>query len=51
LNDQSDGAEGIVLIIRGAADTDIEQEADQAQLRLSIDRQAVVRYGINVRSV
>jgi len=37
--------------VPGAADTFIEQEADQAQLQISIDRQAVARYGINVRDV
>ena len=35
----------------GAADTGIEQEDDQAQLRIRIDRQAVARYGLNVRDV
>ena len=35
----------------GAADTAIEQEADQSQIRIRIDRQAVARYGINVRDV
>ena len=35
----------------GAADTGIEQEEDQAQLRLRLDRQALARYGINVRDV
>lgn len=35
----------------GAADTAIEQEMDQSQLRIRIDRQAVARYGINVRDV
>ena len=35
----------------GAADTGIEQEEDQAQLRLELDRQAIARYGINVRDV
>ena len=47
-------AQRILEVIRGvpgAADTAIEQEADQAQLRLRIDRQAVARYGINVRDV
>ena len=47
-------AQQILAVIRavpGAADTAIEQEADQAQLRLRIDRQAVARYGINVRDV
>ena len=35
----------------GAADTGIEQEEDQAQLRIRLDRQALARYGINVRDV
>ena len=35
----------------GAADTAIEQEADQAQLVIRIDRGKVARYGINVRDV
>ncbi len=37
--------------VPGAADTAIEQEPDQAQLRIRIDRQEVARYGINVRDV
>jgi heavy metal efflux system protein len=37
--------------IPGAADTFLEQELGQAQLRILIDRQAVARYGINVRDV
>ncbi len=37
--------------IRGAADASIEQEKDQAQLRISIDRLQVARYGINVSDV
>jgi len=37
--------------INGAADTSIEQEADQAQLKISIDRSKVARYGINVADV
>ena len=41
----------LIRQIRGAADTSIEQEADQAQLRLSIDRLQVARYGINVSDV
>jgi cobalt-zinc-cadmium resistance protein CzcA len=47
-------AEKILEVIRqtpGAADSAIEQEADQSQLRIRIDRQAVARYGINVRDV
>lgn len=37
--------------VPGAADTSIEQEADQAQLRILIDRLRVARYGINVSDV
>jgi heavy metal efflux system protein len=37
--------------VPGAADTSIEQEADQAQLRIVIDRMRVARYGINVGDV
>ena len=48
------GRAGHLEIIRkvpGAADTAIEQEADQAQLRIAINRHEVARYGINVRDV
>ena len=37
--------------IPGAADTFLEQESEQAQLRIQIDRRNVARYGINVRDV
>jgi cobalt-zinc-cadmium resistance protein CzcA len=37
--------------VRGAADTSIEQEAEQAQLRIAVDRYRVARYGINVSDV
>ena len=37
--------------VPGAADTSIEQEAEQAQLRIVIDRLRVARYGINVADV
>ena len=35
----------------GAADTSIEQETDQAQLRITINRFQMARYGINVGDV
>src|SRR5262245_65351905 len=35
----------------GAADTSIEQEDEQAQLRISVKRDEVARYGINVSDV
>lgn len=41
----------VLRTIPGAADYAIEQEADQAQLRIQINRQEVARYGINVRDV
>ena len=37
--------------VRGAVDTSIEQERDQAQLQLAINRFQVARYGINVSDV
>ena len=37
--------------IHGAADTFLEQESEQAQLRIQIDRRSVARYGINARDV
>src|SRR5262249_36417340 len=46
-------AQTLVMLrrISGAADTFVEQEEDQAQLRILIDRQALARYGINIRDV
>ena len=41
----------VLRLIRGAADTSIEQEADQAQLRIAVNRYQVARYGINVSDV
>lgn len=41
----------VVEGVPGAADSAIEQETDQAQLRLQINRQEVARYGINVRDL
>ena len=37
--------------MHGAADTSIEQEADQAQLRIAVNRYKVARYGVNVSDV
>ena len=47
------GNETLAVLRRvpGAADIGVEQEDDQAQLRIRIDRQSVARYGINVRDV
>ena len=41
----------VVRQVPGAADTAVEQEADQAQLRLAVNRAEVARYGINVKDV
>ena len=41
----------LLRTVPGAADTSIEQEAEQAQLRIAINRYQVARYGINVGDV
>jgi len=41
----------VVRTVPGAADSAIEQESDQAQLRVLIDRQKLARYGINVEDI
>jgi heavy metal efflux system protein len=41
----------LVRGIRGAADTSIEQEADQPQLRTAVDRAVLARYGLNISDV
>jgi cobalt-zinc-cadmium resistance protein CzcA len=41
----------LLRTIPGAADTAIEQDADQPQLRIEIDRQEAARYGINVADI
>ncbi|MCU1339020.1 MAG: heavy metal efflux pump, CzcA family [Bryobacterales bacterium] len=46
-------AQGLEIVrqVPGAADTAVEQESDQAQLRLLVNRAEVARYGINVKDV
>jgi heavy metal efflux system protein len=41
----------MVRTVPGAADTAIEQESDQAQVRILIDRQKMARYGINIEDI
>jgi cobalt-zinc-cadmium resistance protein CzcA len=41
----------LVERIPGAADSAIEQESDQAQLRILIDRHRVARHGLNIEDV
>jgi cobalt-zinc-cadmium resistance protein CzcA len=51
LRNYADKTLEVVRQVPGAADSAIEQEGDQAQLRISVDRDEVARYGINVRDV
>jgi cobalt-zinc-cadmium resistance protein CzcA len=41
----------VIRAVPGAADSAIEQESDQAQLRILIDRQRLARYGLNVEDI
>jgi cobalt-zinc-cadmium resistance protein CzcA len=41
----------VVRQVRGAADSSIEQDADQPQLHIEIDRQEMARYGLNIADV
>lgn len=46
-------AQGLEVVrkVPGAADSAIEQESDQAQIRIRVDRETCARYGINVKDV
>ncbi|MCC7156760.1 MAG: efflux RND transporter permease subunit [Bryobacterales bacterium] len=41
----------LIRQVPGAADSAIEQEADQSQLRILIDRARVARFGINIEDI
>ncbi|HXJ42908.1 MAG TPA: efflux RND transporter permease subunit, partial [Bryobacteraceae bacterium] len=41
----------VIRKVPGAADSALEQEGDQGQLKIAINRDEVARYGINVRDV
>ena len=41
----------VIRDVPGSVDASIEQEADQAQLRIRIDRRQVARYGLNAADV
>ncbi len=41
----------VIRTVPGAADTSIEQEADQVQLRMAVDRGVLARYGLNISDV
>lgn len=47
----ADSIVNIVRVIPGATETGIEQEGQQDQLSIKIDRQAAARYGINVADI
>ncbi len=48
---KADSILAIIKSIPGASECGIEQEGDQAQLTVDIDRTAVARYGINVSDI
>ena len=47
------GAQTLAVLrsVPGAADTFIEQEAQQAQLKITLDRDEIARYGLNISDV
>ncbi len=51
MRSKADSILAIIKTIPGASESGIEQEGDQAQLTVDIDRNAVARYGINVSDV
>ena len=51
LRERANHAAGILRSVPGAVDTAIEQETDQPQLRIEIDRREAARYGINVADI
>ena len=51
MRQKADSILSIIKTIPGASEYGIEQEGDQAQLTVNIDRQAVARFGINVSDV
>lgn len=51
MRDKADSVLAIIKTIPGASEYGIEQEGDQAQLSIEIDRAEVARFGINVSDV
>jgi cobalt-zinc-cadmium resistance protein CzcA len=51
LRNCADSIYRIVRTIPGASESGIEQEEDQAQLKIEVDRAEAARYGINVRDI
>lgn len=48
---KADSVLGIIKTIRGATECGIEQEGNQAQLNIKVDRDAAARFGINISDV
>ena len=42
---------GVIRPIRGASESGLEQEGPQSQLVIDLDREAMARYGLNIRDV
>ncbi|MBS1902128.1 MAG: efflux RND transporter permease subunit [Bacteroidetes bacterium] len=51
LRNYADTILGVIQNVKGATDFGIEEEGDQAQLFIKINRTSAARYGINVRDV
>lgn len=51
LNEKASEIEQVIRSVRGAADVQKDQVTGTPQLRLTIDRDAIARYGINVADV
>jgi heavy metal efflux system protein len=51
LQEKASGIEAVIRTVAGAADVQKDQVAGTPQLRITIDRQAIARHGINVEDV
>lgn len=51
LRDYAEQTLSLVTGIRGAVDVSIEEEEDQAQVRITVNRQQIARYGVRVSDV
>jgi heavy metal efflux system protein len=51
MRQMADSMLAIVKTIQGASESGIEQEGNQAQLSVQIDRQAAARFGVNVSDI
>jgi len=51
LRTEAEKVAGVVRTIRGAADVQVDQVSGAPQLVVRVDREAIARYGVNVRDV